>query len=36
MPSEDTFICDDCGEAFPIADEAAAGVCDWCWMVAGA
>ena len=32
----ETFVCDDCGEEFPIADEADDGVCDWCWMVSGA
>ena len=31
-----TFVCDDCGEEFPIADEADNGVCDWCWLVSGA
>jgi len=30
------FVCDDCGEEFHISDEADKGVCDWCWMVAGA
>jgi len=33
---EQTFTCDDCGEEFPVSDEADEGVCDWCWMVTGA
>jgi len=34
--SEDTFVCDDCGEEFHVSEEADDGVCDWCWMVSGA
>ena len=36
MFKDNKFICDDCGEEFHVSDEADNGVCDWCWMVAGA
>lgn len=36
MGEKEIFICDDCGEEFHISEEADDGVCDWCWMVAGA
>ena len=36
MREKETFVCDDCGEEFLISEEADDGVCDWCWMVAGA
>ena len=34
--TEDTFVCDDCGEEFPVSEEANNGVCDWCFLVIGA
>lgn len=36
MTDVDVFVCDDCGEEFPKSEEADNGVCDWCWLVAGA
>ena len=36
MSDGNTFVCDDCGEEFLVAEEANDGVCDWCWLVSGA